>query len=476
MPPLDVVYSYDESSRGGIRMSNLFRHIPAVNKVLMDPQIIQVSQGLASVEVTDIVRRTLDYIRQEITEKAEAVPQEEIMERISFELEAGKKRKFQPVINATGVLLHTNLGRAPLPKLALERLRALGEGYFNLELDLNSGARGSRYASVSRLFNLLVSTELGYSEDINAMDTVIVNNNAGAVLVALKALTAHHEVIVSRGQLVEIGGGFRVPDVMAASGCHLKEVGTTNRTRLADYAAAITERTKAILLVHPSNYSMIGFTESTPREELAKLAAERGLLLIEDLGSGAFQPFEEPLVSSSLKHSHIVTYSGDKLFGGPQAGIISGRKDLIAIIKRDPLLRALRIDKLSLVALEAVLELHLNKDYDRLPLYALANLKPEKIKERAEAWLSQLGPGLQGEVKEVGSTMGGGSLPGETIPSWALALQSSSLSSAELAQWLRRNTPPIMGRIVQERVFLDPRTVLESQDESVLAILRGGVQ
>ncbi|NMB19780.1 MAG: L-seryl-tRNA(Sec) selenium transferase [Firmicutes bacterium] len=457
-------------------MSNLYRHIPAVNKVLADPQIIQVSQGLSSVEVTAVVRSTLDQLRQEIAAREEAIPQQEIMSRIALELETSKKRKFQPVINATGVLLHTNLGRAPLPQVALERLRALGEGYFNLELDLRSGARGSRYASVARLFNLLLAAELGPSDTTSSLDTVIVNNNAGAVLVALKALTAGQEVIVSRGQLVEIGGGFRVPDVMAASGCQLKEVGTTNRTRVTDYAAAITEQTKAILLVHPSNYAMIGFTESTPREELAQLAQERGILLIEDIGSGAFEPFAEPLVSSALKHSHIVTYSGDKLFGGPQAGIISGRKDLVDIIKRDPLLRALRIDKLSLIALEAVLELHLNKDYKELPLCAMAQLDPSHVKQRAEAWQSQLGPGLQGEVVAAESTMGGGSLPGETIASWALALQSPKLSSAELHEWLRRRNPPIMGRIVQDRVLLDPRTVLDSQDESVLAILRGGLK
>ncbi len=281
---------------------------------------------------------------------------------------------------------------------------------------------------------------------------------------------------MSRGQLVEIGGGFRVPEVMAASGCILKEVGTTNRTRLSDYANAITEQTRAILLVHPSNYAMVGFTESVPREELAQLARERGLLLIEDIGSGAFPPFSEPLVPGALKHSHIVTYSGDKLFGGPQAGIISGRKDLVDIIKRDPLLRALRIDKLSLLALEAVLELHLNKDYGRLPLWAMASLDPKVLKERAEKWLSHLGPGLQGEVVRTESTMGGGSLPGQGIESWALALRAPELSSTELARWLRQSTPPVMGRIVHDRVLLDPRCVLPSQDELIISLLQGGVQ
>jgi L-seryl-tRNA(Ser) seleniumtransferase len=262
---------------------------------------------------------------------------------------------------------------------------------------------------------------------------------------------------------------------MAASGCLLKEVGTTNRTRLRDYADAITPDTAAILLVHPSNYAMLGFTESVPREKLSQLAKERGLLLIEDIGSGAFRPFDQPLVSSALKYSDLVTYSGDKLFGGPQAGIISGRSDLVDMIKTDPLLRALRIDKLSLIALEAVLELHLNKDYERLPLAALASLDPEHLKSRAKHWLSQLGPGLRGEVIPSQSTMGGGSLPGETIPSWALALSSPQLSSEELAKWLRRSRPSIMGRILQDRVLLDPRTVLPFQDSEISQLLQKGV-
>lgn len=457
-------------------MSNLFRHIPAVDKILADERIVTLSRELPTLEVTTVIRGSLDQIRREIAAQGVALSHDEIMERLAAALKASMKRKFQPVINATGVLLHTNLGRAPLPKQAIERIRSLGEGYFNLELDLQSGERGSRYTSVARLFNLLLAGEQGQTENpANTLDTVVVNNNAGAVLVTLKALTAGHEVIVSRGQLVEIGGGFRVPDVMAASGCLLKEVGTTNRTRLSDYAQAITEQTKAILLVHPSNYSMIGFTESVPRDQLAKLARERGLLLIEDIGSGAFRPFAEPLVSSALKFSDIVTYSGDKLFGGPQAGIISGRKDLVDIIKRDPLLRALRIDKLSLLALEAVLELHLSKDYEKLPLWAFASLDSDTIKERAETWLNYLGPNLQGEVVPTQSTMGGGSLPGETISSWALALQSPLLSSAELAQWLRHGTPPVMGRITQDRVLLDPRSVLASQDEDIIQILQGGV-
>jgi L-seryl-tRNA(Ser) seleniumtransferase len=462
---------------GGVLMSNLFRHIPAVDKILMDPEITEASRGIPSLEVTSVVRQFLDELRGEIAVQKVACTKEEIIARLVLELKATKRRKFQPVVNATGVLLHTNLGRAPLPELAIERLQSLGQGYFNLELDLNTGERGSRYASVSRLFNLLLAGEQGQVEKStnSTCDTVVVNNNAGAVLVALKALTAGQEVIVSRGQLVEIGGGFRVPEVMATSGCHLKEVGTTNRTRLSDYAGAVTEQTKAILLVHPSNYSMIGFTESVPRDKLAQLAGERGLLLIEDIGSGAFHPFEEPLVSSALRHSHIVTYSGDKLFGGPQAGIISGRKDLVDIIKKDPLLRALRIDKLSLIALEAVLELHLGKAYNKLPLWALASVDPEEIRLRAETWQSHVGPGLKGEVVQAESTMGGGSLPGETISSWALALQSSKLSSAELAEWLRRNDPPVMGRIVQDRVLLDPRTVLPSQDQLITSLLQGGV-
>lgn len=451
-------------------MSNLFRQIPSVDKLLEDAEITAAAIGLSSLESTAIIREGLEQLRNEIAQRKISPTYAKIVSRLSLALTKHKRSRFQVVINATGVLLHTNLGRAPLPQKALERLSALGPNYFNLELDLNTGERGSRYAQVSKLFNLLLD------HDQEPLDTVVVNNNAAAVLVTLKALASGHEVIVSRGQLVEIGGGFRVPEVIAASGCHLKEVGTTNRTRLADYEQAITPQTRAILLVHPSNYAIVGFTETVARKDLAKLANDHGLLLIEDIGSGAFHPFSEPLVSNAIKDSHIVTYSGDKLFGGPQAGVISGRKNLINIIKKEPLLRALRIDKLSLLALEAVLELHIDKAYDKLPLWSMANQPNAEVKARAKNWLRQLGPGLKGEVVPSMSTMGGGSLPGETIPSWALALTCSKLSSAELTCWLRENDPPVMGRIVQNRVLLDPRTVLASQDDALTNVLRKGVE
>lgn len=463
-------YTYQERMyviRGDNQMSNLYRQIPAVDKLLRDPRIIQASEGVSSREVTWLLRASLEQIRSELKASQAPLSYEEIVQRLQGELQRLKLETFQTVLNATGVLLHTNLGRAPLPDLALERINQLAKGYFNLELALETGERGSRYTNVARLFNLLSE-----SED---SDTIVVNNNAGAILVALKALTAGSEVIVSRGQLVEIGGSFRVPDVLAASGSILKEVGTTNRTHLADYKDAINCQTKAILLVHPSNYTILGFTQSVPRDDLAQLCAEHGLLLIEDLGSGAFSPFPEPLVPTALRASHIVTYSGDKLLGGPQAGIISGRRDLVAKIKNEPLLRALRIDKLSLLALEAVLELYLNKEYSKLPLWALASLPPENIKERAVNWLRQLGPGLKGEVLQTYSTMGGGSLPGETIPSWALVLESPHYTAQELAQWFRQQKPSLMGRVSQERFWLDPRTVLACQDAELVSLLQRGV-
>lgn len=450
-------------------MSNLFRHIPAVDKLLADQKGTAAAEGLSRNELTALIQGFLADLRKEIASSGQAPEQGEIRTRLTTVIGAYKRQRFQEVINATGVLLHTNLGRAPLPEVALERLRKLGSRYFNLELDLVTGERGSRYTNVAGLFNLLAGSA---ERDV---DTVVVNNNAAAVLVTLKALAADAEVIVSRGQLVEIGGGFRIPEVIAASGCILKEVGTTNRTRLSDYAQAITERTKAILLVHPSNYSIIGFTETVPRAELAQLAAENGLLLLEDIGSGAFPPFPEPLVTTALKHSHIVTYSGDKLLGGAQAGIITGRRDLIEVIKREPLLRAMRIDKLSLLALEAVLEQYLNNDLDKLPLWAMTQMPAEEIKARAEGWLAELGPELEGKVLPTFSTMGGGSLPGETIPSWALVLTSATYSAQRIYDWLRLSNPAVMGRIVQDKVWLDPRTVLPEQDREVVAILRGGI-
>lgn len=450
-------------------MSNLLRQIPSVHKLLEDPQVVEAAKERSISEITHVVREFVNELRVQIIATKSVPSYEEIVTQLIQTLQDDALQKFQPVINATGVLLHTNLGRAPLPNEALEKIASLGQSYFNLEINLETGKRGSRYTNVARLFNLL------NQNDNLQTDTVIVNNNAGAVLVTLKALAQNHEVIVSRGQLVEIGGGFRVPEVIEASGCILKEVGTTNRTRLSDYANAITSETKAILLVHPSNYSIVGFTETVPREDLARLANERGLLLIEDIGSGAFFPFDEPRVPTALASSHIVAYSGDKLLGGPQAGIISGRQELIEIIKKEPLLRALRIDKLSLLALEAVVELYLNQEYDKLPLWHLANLSAESIKKRAQDWLTNLGPGLIGEILPSFSTMGGGSLPGETISSWALVLQSDSHSSDELATWLRRSNPSIIGKIQQNKVWLDPRTVLLEQEEELLKVLRNGV-
>lgn len=455
--------------KGEVFMSNLLRQIPAVHKLLSEPRIIDATEGISTAETTALIRGFLDQLREHTLATQEALDYETIVTELVKELEIYQLQRFQEVINATGVLLHTNLGRAPLPPLALERIRELGQGYFNLELNLATGERGSRYTNVAKLFNILNNPQ-----QTTLNDTVIVNNNAAAVLVVLKALAAGHEVLVSRGQLVEIGGGFRVPEVISASGCILKEVGTTNRTRLSDYERAITPQTKAILLVHPSNYNIIGFTETVEREDLAQLAKEHGLLLIEDVGSGAFAPFPEPLVSTALQSSHIVTYSGDKLLGGPQAGIITGRQELIQRIKKEPLLRAIRIDKLSLIALEAVLELYLNKDYEQLPLWALATLEPETIKARAKHWLNQLGPNLKGEVLPTYSTMGGGSLPGETIPSWALVLESSNKTCDQLALWLRRSHPSVMGKIIQDRIWLDPRTVLPFQDQALIEILRRG--
>ena len=252
-------------------MSNLFRQIPAVDKLLEEPAVKQAAADLSHPETTAVIRQELERIRAEIAREHVELSAEEITSRVVRRLEESSWNRLQPVINATGVLIHTNVGRAPLPAAALERLQALGRGYFNLELDLASGTRGSRYTRAARLFSLLLEEQAAEN------DTIVVNNNAGAVLLVLKALTAGGEVIVSRGQLVEIGGGFRVPEVMAASGCRLVEVGTTNRTRLSDYERAITPETRAILLVHPSNYTIVGFTESVPRQDLAKLARDHGL-------------------------------------------------------------------------------------------------------------------------------------------------------------------------------------------------------
>ena len=377
----------------------------------------------------------------------------------------------RPVINATGVILHTNLGRAPLAASALARVAALG-GYTNLEYDLASGQRGRRDVHAERLICRLTGAEAA----------VVVNNNAGAILIALTALAAGREVIISRGELVEIGGAFRVPDVMAQSGAILREVGTTNRTRAADYAAAISDRTAAILRVHPSNFRIEGFTARPALDELTALARTFGVPLIEDIGSGWLGELtpppslgDEPAPRSSIDAgADLVLFSGDKLLGGPQAGIIAGSAASVGSIRKHPLMRELRVDKMTYAALEATLQEYVSGRADQtIPVARMIAMTAEAIAARAESITDRLRGGeLSAEIVEGMSVLGGGSAPGSALPTRLIALTHRTLNADQLEERLRGAEPPVIARIDQNRVVLDPRTMAPHEDELVVAVLR----
>ncbi len=375
---------------------------------------------------------------------------------------ASDRPTLRRVINATGVILHTNLGRAPLSRRALEAMREAG-GAVTVEYDLDVGQRGERHTHAARIL----------AEVAGAEDGVVVNNNAAAVLLALSALAARREVIVARGQLVEIGGQFRIPDVLARSGAKLVEVGTTNRTYLRDYDSAITERTAAILRVHSSNFRVIGFTASVAAKDLAALAHERGIALVHDLGSGTLLETaryglgaEETVQEATRAGADVVTFSGDKLLGGPQAGLAVGRRDAIARLRSHPLMRALRPDKLTISALIATLAAYREGTAEEeLPVWRMISATPAMLARRAKAIVTTLrGAGIAASVVETRSTVGGGSLPEETQPSRAVALEGHP---TRLASRLRHADPPVIGHVVDERSTLDLRSVLPEDDETL---------
>jgi L-seryl-tRNA(Ser) seleniumtransferase len=387
-----------------------------------------------------------------------------------------------PLINATGVILHTNLGRAPLAAAALERVQATAGAYSNLEFDLATGERGKRDVHVDRLFRKLLADESVDGHSVDGVSTIVVNNNAAAVLLALNSLAEGGEVIVSRGELVEIGGSFRIPDVMSKSNATLREVGTTNRTRIDDYERAINERTRLLLRVHRSNFEISGFTEQPGLEELVALALRRNLPLMEDLGSGALFDLRsvgingEPGVIDSLRLGvDIVTYSGDKLLGGPQAGLISGRADLVARMRSNSLFRALRVDKLTYAALEATLLAYVKRDHDAVPVLRMMRVSKDEIGRRAEEIVSAIGPDqgkhLKLELVDGESVIGGGAAPSAVLPTRLIALTHGELSADELCARLRANVPGIIARVEEGRVLLDLRTVFPEQDANLTAAL-----
>jgi len=432
--------------------------------------------------VVDAARDVLARLRQEITselldENALHLALSGLAVAIENQLRRALSYSLRPVINATGVILHTNLGRSPLGEAAIEHIRETSTRYSNLEFDLSVGERGKRDVHVDRLFRKLLS-DVSTRADVA---TIVVNNNAAAVLLALNTLADGGEVIVSRGELVEIGGSFRIPDVMTKSGAILHEVGTTNRTRISDYERAITERTRLLLRVHRSNFEITGFTEQASTAELVALARKRGVPLMEDLGSGALFDLRsvgisgEPGVLDSLRIGvDIVTYSGDKLLGGPQAGLISGTSQLVARMRANSLFRALRVDKLVYAALEATLLAYVRRDHDSIPTLRMMQLTKGEISKRAAALATRIAaPKLKIEIADGESVLGGGAAPSSALPTRVLAITVDGLSADELSTRLRTSDPPVIARVEEGRVLLDLRTVFPEQEAAIVSALSG---
>src|SRR5579872_6146010 len=449
------------------RIATLLRRIPAVEALLNRGPLQDLARRLGRQQVVNATRAVLEGLRQKVKEDSRtAITLESIEKKILAVAQAAAEPSLRPVINATGVILHTNLGRAPLAGEALAHLNEIATEYSNLEYDLELGERGKRDTHTARLFSQLLGAEM----------TLVVNNNAAAVFLALNTLAEGAEVIVSRGELIEIGGSFRIPDVCAKSGAILREVGTTNRTRVADYAAAITEHTRVLLRVHPSNFRIVGFTERPGLDELVELARRHNLVLMEDLGSGAIMDLStfgaeaELPVGQSLKAGvDVVAFSGDKLLGGPQAGVLAGKAQLLQRIRKNPLFRALRVDKLTIAALEATASIYLQGRWDSIPALRMMRLSKEQITRRADHLAARISalPGFSASVRDGESVIGGGSTPGQTLPTSLVAIRHAQHSAARLDAKLRLATPAIIGRLEQDEFLLDLRTVMDGQDEEI---------
>ena len=462
--------------------SALLRKLPSVDELLRLPQVSALAAREGRAPVTDAARAVLAELRAQIGSGRLRLDEvdsalAELAGAIDGQLKQDLSFSLRPVINATGVILHTNLGRAPLSAGALEHVKDAAGGYSNLELDLGTGERGRRDVHVDRLFRRLLGRKsAGEEQRSAAVTTIVVNNNAAAVWLALNTLAAGGEVVVSRGELVEIGGSFRIPDVMAQSNAILREIGTTNRTRVADYEGAINDRTRALLRVHRSNFEIRGFTEQPALEELVALSRKTGIPLVEDLGSGAFLDLAslgvrgEAGVGESLRAGvDVVTYSGDKLLGGPQAGMLSGRPELIQRMRKNSLFRALRVDKLTYAALEATLLAYVKEDNDAIPALRMMRLSKDEIGRRATRLARELesSRGLTIEVVEGESLVGGGAAPSAVLPTQLVAVTARSLKATQLLDGLRGFNPPVIARVEGEHVLLDLRTVFPEHDEVI---------
>lgn len=441
------------------------RSLPSVDQLLQTEEVNQWISSYGRPLTLDAIRSVLDKVRLGYAEASTIPDRDSLLEQVGLKLQNWTAPTLRDVINATGVILHTNLGRAPLSQAALDAIRSVASGYSTLEYDLRKGKRGTRLVHVEALLKHITGVSAA----------LVVNNNAAAVMLALTALARRRAVVIARTQLVEIGGGFRVPDVMKQSGARLVEVGTTNRVHMADYESALDESPVMILRAHRSNFRIIGFTTEPSLAELASLARRVGIPLVDDLGSGSlldtsrFGLGHEPMVQESLAQgADLVCFSGDKLLGGPQAGIIVGRADLVAKLKKHPLARAIRADKLCLAGLSATLTHYLKDEaVQEVPIWRMIAMSTEQIRERAQNWVEVIG---HGEVINGESTVGGGSLPGETLPTFTLALRVRSPN--RFIARLRESHPAIIARLEDDRVVLDPRTVLLEQESALLDGLR----
>jgi L-seryl-tRNA(Ser) seleniumtransferase len=457
----------------------LFQKIPAVDRLLSSSLLVRLMPRYPRALVLKAIHQVLEEIRQEIKGDAfrdlSKLSVEPVSERVGERLERLDQPSLRPVINATGIVVHTNLGRSLLAERVLQKFRPLAGGYSNLEFDLNKGERGSRYTHIEEILK----------EITGAQAAMVVNNNAAAVLLSLDTLAKGREVIVSRGQLVEIGGSFRVPDVMKRSGAKMVEVGTTNKTHLRDYESAIGPETALLLRVHQSNFQIVGFTEEVDTATLVNLGRKHGLPVMEDLGSGCFIDFskyglqKEPTVQDVVSQgADVVTFSGDKMLGGPQAGIILGRKDMIETIRKNQLTRALRIDKLTLLALEETLRIYRDEQaaLREIPTLRMI-LQPYKaLKANARRLMRMIGdldPGnFSLALSDGDSKVGGGALPLLSLPSSLVSLSPGKLSANTMEDWLRAYDPPIIARVEKERVLLDVRTIQDKEMKIVAQAIR----
>jgi len=456
----------------------LLRSLPAIDKLLATEALTQVAKTRPHALVVEAAQTTVDQLRKQLLDDKAPLPAIElsaVAQQVAEKVAELAKPSLRKVINVTGTLLHTNLGRAPLCPEALQAIVDISQGYSNLEYDLSAGQRGKRFTHIEKLVCKLTGGEAA----------TVVNNNAGAVMLCLAALAGGRSALVSRGELIEIGGSFRIPDIMAASGVKLAEVGTTNKTHLKDYRAAIDEDTALILKVHTSNYRILGFTQSVSGEELAELAHQHNIPVLEDLGSGLLMdltPYglpREPTVKEALKTGiDVVTFSGDKLLGGPQAGIIVGKHDVIDKIRKHPMARALRIDKMTLAALEATLSYYLDPQQalKRIPTLRMLSLTEEELGQHCKELLPKFHEALGSSAKVAiiasKATVGGGALPLAELPGPVIALQPKDISLNELTTRLRRCDPPVIGRIQDEQFLIDPRTLNNDDEEHLIKALK----